>query len=129
EVPAAEAPDLAPLGRAIVHVPPGAHVYRVESVGGEAFVVALAARAVIHLEDGLTGAKSESHLLDRARRACGAGAPGICAMALALAGDDRGAAWGDALRAAPDVVAVAEDLARGGPRDPTAEIEALASRG
>jgi hypothetical protein len=48
-VPAEETPDLAPLARAIVHVPPGAHTYRVES-DGRAWTLAIAARAVVHLE-------------------------------------------------------------------------------
>jgi hypothetical protein len=140
ETPPPEAePGDVPLRRAVVQVPPGEHRYKIEITGGPAFVRMLAAKPVVHFEDLASGTKSEQAQLELASDACKRGdAPAICAMALALSGKDdeqagpeRGSlSYGAALAAAPrEVRAIADNLARGGPRDPSADLELAASDG
>jgi hypothetical protein len=129
------------LRRAVVHVPPGRHRYRLESRGARVVYVApLIARPIVHLGDALARVKSEEAQLATARRAClDADAPSLCALALALLGEDRepvaaGASgslsWHAAMAAASPLARdAAESLARGGPRDPTIALETAASRG
>jgi hypothetical protein len=124
-------PDDAPsLRRAIVHVPPGKHVYRV--VGNDlAFVTPLVADPVIHVGDAILGDKDEQGLLDDAMEdGDKAGAPAMRAIALALLGRDGGSEWKDALAAStPSARSIAEVFAAGGPHDPIVALEASASNG
>src|SRR5262249_39086953 len=78
---AEEPPEQVSLRRAVVHVPPGKHRYKVEITGGEAWVFGLSAREITHLEDAAKGTKSEVVQLARARGACPS-APTICILAL-----------------------------------------------
>lgn len=120
------------LRRAIVHVPPGPHVYRVEVTGATAWIFALRAVATVHIDDAISGDKSETRQIARARRACDEGSAALCAMAMALAGEDATdeARWKAALAAqSPLARGAAEALAAGGPRDPIVSLEVSASRG
>lgn len=131
-------PKTLPLRRALVHVPPGHHSYRVEVRGGGALVYPLVAKPVVHVEDAFSGRKSEAVQLSRARAACvGGGVPALCMLALALAGDD-GNSNADATildfaraRAAspPRARDLADALSSGGPRDPVLDLEQRAMRG
>jgi len=123
------ASETVPLRRALIHVPPGAHTYRMVTQGGSALVFPMLARPLIHLGDGLTGRKNETPQLATARAACGS-APGICAIALALGGEDSGDAWTRALDAAsPAARGVATDVSKGAPHDPMLELELAAAQG
>lgn len=125
-----------PLRRATVHVPPGEHVYRIQATS-PALVTPLRAEAVVHLED--EAVKDERASLEVARRACSEPrSPALCAMALALLGEDRAdvqphageLGWQAALEASPEVARrVSETLAGGGPADPTLALELAASNG
>jgi hypothetical protein len=122
---------LASLRRAIVHVPPGTHTYRVESRSGQAFVWGLVSYPIEHIEDMALGTKSESKHLPRAKAACGgSGGNAMCAMAKALAGEDQGDAWAKSVDGLDeDDRAVVDMLAKGGPRDPMVTLEVNASAG
>ena len=122
--------------RAIVHVPPGHHRYQVESTGG-LLVAPLLAEAAVHLQDARD--KSEEAALELARDACNAPAsPPLCALSLALLGQDgagaagptRGLSFAAAVASSPAPVGpLAELLASGGPREPSVALEAAGSRG
>ena len=121
--------ELVPLRRALIHVPPGTHTYRMVTQGEPAYVFPMMARPLIHLGDGFSGRKNEQPQLEAARAACGS-APGICAIALALGGEDAGDAWTKALDAAPPPArGIATDVSRGAPHDPMLELELAASQG
>ncbi len=120
---------LLPLRRALIHVPPGAHTYQMKIAGGPAVVFPITAKPVLHLGDAFAGTASETSQLERAKSACG-NASGICAMAMALRGEDREASWTTAIAATGQISrAVAEDISAGAPQDPTLRIERAASRG
>jgi hypothetical protein len=128
------------LRHALVHVPPGVHRYHVRAYGGPASVRMVLAKPVVHVEDVWSGEKDEDTQLTLAQSACAARetAP-LCLLALALLAADEahgagdgGAAldWRAASAASPsDVRQVAEELASGGPRDPTLRLEWSASGG
>jgi hypothetical protein len=116
-VPGAKAAELSILPRALVHVPPGKHAYRVTASGPLVFAHAIASRMVIRMEDSFAGAKDEVSLLKTTERTCDGASPALCAMAMALAGKEIA---GDA---------IADMLARGGPREPLAAMTLDASRG
>lgn len=124
-------PDVVVLHRATVHVPPGAHTYVIEVSGAPALARARLLRPVVHLEDALSGRKSEDKQLERARAACDVdGAAGLCLVATALAGEESSAAAARARGAASEAaVRAAAILSAGGPRDPTVEMELAGSRG
>ena len=120
---------LLPLRRALIHVPPGTHTYQMKIAGGPASVFPMSAKPVLHLGDAFAGTANETGQLERARSACG-NAPGICVMAMALAGDDREASWTTAVAATGrSSRAVAEDISAGAPQDPSLRLERAASRG
>ncbi len=132
--------ERAPLRRIVVHVPPGSHRYRIEASGGEAGVRLLLARPVIHAEDALSGQEDEGRQLTLASAACTRQeSPPICALVLALLGADRPAARGAAqgtldfrsasAASSAEVQRLAEELARGGPREPASDLEWAASHG
>lgn len=129
EVPAEQA-EVVSLRRAVVHVPPGSHTYRIEAHGGTAFVAASASEPVIHVGDALAGIKDEARQLGAARAACGDSAA-LCAVTMALAGEDVDAARWTATTASigPEALKLAEALAAGGPRDPSVALELAAARG
>ena len=122
--------ELIPLRRAVVHVPPGKHTYRVEATGGTAHLVATLSEPVIHLGDAIEASKDEEALLKKASLSCGAGAPAICAMAMALGGRDEGTEF-DAVLATvtPAEKQAIAALSAGGPRDPSIALELAASQG
>lgn len=123
-------PDVVILHRATVHVPPGAHTYTLEA-SGPMLVRARLMQSVVHLEDALSGRKSERKQLERARAACdGDATAGLCAIVLALAGEETTSAFARARAAAsPDAQRAAAVVSGGGPRDPTVDLELAASRG
>lgn len=124
-----ERADTTPLRRAVVHVPPGEHTYRVEAKGGEAFVSLESAAPVVHLGDAFTGIKDERLQLAAARASCGE-AKALCALARALAGDDRSDDYQQLLSGLDDEArALAAALAEGAPHDPTVALELAAARG
>lgn len=126
---APEQADTVPLRRALVHVPPGKHTYRVVAKGGNAFVSMMTSKPVVHVEDSFGGKKDESRQLEIARAACG-DAPAVCALSMALSGDDLDARW-IALheKLDPEARAVGDALAAGGPRDPSIALELAAAAG
>jgi hypothetical protein len=139
--PALAGSQLVHLPRAVVHVPPGRHAYRLVSHGADAVYAApLTATPVVHLGDALSNAKSEAAQLATARLTCrDADTPSLCAFALALLAQDRepdaesapgSLSWNAAMAAASPLARdVAEGLARGGPRDPMLKLQADASGG
>lgn len=122
--------DDASLRRAIVHVPPGEHTYRVVT-NDVAFVTPLVASPVIHLGDAVLGDKNEAGLLDDALDdAAKANAPSMRALALALYGRDGGGEWKESLAGtSPESRKIVEKMAAGGPHDPSVALEAAASNG
>ena len=101
------------LTRTVVHVPPGDHVYRIES-DGVLLVAAIAARPVLPMDLGSRG--EERALLARAARACDADpASATCRLARALATPSMDASRGDA--PADEVSRLVSDLGTGRPHD------------
>ncbi|MBI2392472.1 MAG: hypothetical protein HYV09_23005 [Deltaproteobacteria bacterium] len=129
EVPAEQA-EVVSLRRAVVHVPPGSHTYAIEAHGGTAFVSASTSQPVIHVGDALAGIKDEGRQLRAARAAC-SDSTALCAVTMALSGEDVDAARWTAATASidPQALKVAEALAAGGPRDPSIALELAAARG
>ncbi len=133
--PIEDTPDTVSLRRAVVQVPPGRHVYRLEAQGGTLHVAPMRSRAVTHLEDGLTGIKSETTQLQNAEEGCRAGAAVLCALTYAVEGRDdetlpEDAPYTDVARSGnAEVRTLLRDLASGGPRDPSLALEIAAARG
>jgi len=126
---APEQADTVPLRRALVHVPPGKHTYRVVVKGGNAYVAVALGKPVVHLGDAFVGIKDESRQLAKASAGC-SGSPGLCALVMALAGDDLDARWTPARNALDDEGRrVSDALAAGGPRDPSIALELAAAEG
>jgi len=123
--------DVVVLHRATAHVPPGAHTYSLEVAGAAVLARARLLKPFVHLEDALSGRKSEARQLERARTACDVdGAPGLCLVALALAGEEASTAAARARASAGEAaVKAAAIVSAGGPRDPTADMELAGSRG
>jgi hypothetical protein len=119
--------------RAVVHVPPGHHSYRLESTT-HVRVTPMLAEPVLRIGD----AGDEREQLDVAQSACKHDvARSLCALSLALLGqdDDAGdpaeaARWNAAFGASPEPARrVAATLARGGPREPALDLGAAATTG
>ena len=128
-------PDTVSLRRAVVQVPPGRHVYRLEAQGGALHVSPMRSRAVTHLEDGITGIKTESTQLATAEESCKAGAAVLCALTYAALGRDdpalaEDAPFNDVARSgSSEVRGLLRDVASGGPHDPSLALELAAARG
>ncbi len=136
----AEHAEVVTLRRAVVHVPPGKHTYRVEATFGSTFVGATAARPVIHVGDAITGVKDEAKQIAVARDACvGDVSKTLCAVAIALAGEDaKGAAndgtpsqtYASIVDSLPEKAhAIVDAISAGAPRDPTVTLELQAASG
>jgi hypothetical protein len=101
------------LTRTVVHVPPGEHVYRIES-DGALLVAAIAARPVLPMD--LRSRGEEGALLARAVRACDADtASATCRIARSLATPSVDASHGDATT--DEVSRLVSDLGTGRPHD------------
>lgn len=127
-----ERAEVTPLRRAVIHVPPGKHTYKIEAHGGSVFATAYLSKPVVHVGDALAGTKSEEKQLKIADRACDAGSPSLCALATALEGRDAAdpKAWQDVMASLdPAARESAEAITLGGPRDPLVAIELAAARG
>ncbi len=128
-------PDTVSLRRAVVQVPPGRHVYRLEAQGGTLHVSPMRSRPVTHLEDGITGIKSETTQLATAEEGCRAGATVLCALTYAVLGHDdparaEDAPYNDVARSgSSEVRDLLRELASGGPHDPSLALELAAARG
>lgn len=125
-------PTLAALRRVFVHVPPGRHTYDVTVSGAPGWIAATDSSAYVRVEDAFSGAKNERHFLARATQACdGSVAPlsvAVCAVALALSGDDDGPRFDHAMAAAPPAARrVAAKLGAGAPADRAADLESDAA--
>jgi hypothetical protein len=129
EVPVEEAETVA-LRRAVVHVPPGRHSYRIEAKNGAAFVAASASKPVVHVGDAISGVKDEKRQLELALAKCDRGSA-LCTIATALAGlEGSKEAWTAVLEALePETRKIVEILAAGGPRDPMVALENAAAHG
>ena len=119
-------PTLAPLRRIFVPVPPGKHTYEIETVGASAWIAGADSQAYLKLEDALAGSKNERRFAAEAMAACGGSAPGLCAIAKVLAGEDKD---GIDPAASPAAKKIAEKLALGAPADRAAALEIAASTG
>lgn len=117
----AEEAETLPLRRALVHVPPGKHTYKIEAKGGSVFAAFLLSKPSVHIGDGISGAKDEERLLTKAKKT---NDPTLLAIANALAATDT------SLEGLPkEAHEVAAELAEGGPRDPLIDLELRAARG
>ena len=121
--------DTVSIRRALVHVPPGTHVYRIVT-DGAALVTPMVADPVVHAGDAILGDKDEERLLGVAAHV--KDSPPIRALALELLGRDgtHSAEWKEAIAGlAPTDRPVLDALASGAPRDPSISLEIAASHG